>query len=177
MFVSYRLTKEYFDDTRRGYGSGTATVFATLKSTKFRDLLTPAQEQFRGEGSCGNGGAMRISPVGLFGFHDDETLVEVNITSTATSMYSYCTIRLLINNGRCIHCLCECTPSFQVCRGSVKITHPHPSGVNGALLQAMAVKLALKTAGDCDKVKFVDSLLEKMRPFEQDEACASDSQE
>ena len=31
----------------------------------------------KGEGSCGNGGAMRISPAALYGYNDDATLIEV----------------------------------------------------------------------------------------------------
>ena len=42
------------------------------------------------------------------------------------------------------------------------------SGVNNALLQAMAVRLALHTEkGKLNQVGFVDQLLEKIRPFEE----------
>ena len=40
------------------------------------------------------------------------------------------------------------------------------SGVNGALLQAMAVKLAMQTNSAVDPLNFVDSLLGKIAPFE-----------
>ena len=71
------MTKEFFDDPRRGYGPSIGTVFSKLKNSGFSNVYGPAKEQFKGQGSCGNGSAMRISPVGLFGFKDDETLVKV----------------------------------------------------------------------------------------------------
>ena len=53
-----------------------------------------------------------------------------------------------------------------MCTESAKLTHFHISGVNGALLQAMSIKLALQTEGQVDPVKFVDSLLQQIQPFE-----------
>ena len=56
----------------------------------------------------------------------------------------------------------------QVCSESARLTHYHISGVNGALLIAMSVKLALQTNGTVDPVNFVDSLLGKIAPFEEE---------
>ena len=56
--------------------------------------------------------------------------------------------------------------SPQVCSESSKLTHSHISGVNGALVQAMAVKLALQSDGAIDTQKFVDKLLQQIQPFE-----------
>lgn len=54
------------------------------------------------------------------------------------------------------------------------------SGVNNALLQAMAVQQALKTEeGKLNPLEFVDQLLEKMKSFEEgkfDDEDDSDSQ-
>ena len=75
--LSCRMTKEFFDDPRRGYGPSIGTVFSKLKNSGFVDIYGPAKEQFKGQGSCGNGSAMRISPVGLFGYKDEDTLVKV----------------------------------------------------------------------------------------------------
>lgn len=75
----YRITEVYYEDPRRGYGSSVSSVFTKLKTTEFSDVFAPATEQFKGEGSCGNGSAMRISPAALFGFNDDKLLVEVCI--------------------------------------------------------------------------------------------------
>ena len=71
------MTKEFFDDPRRGYGPSIGTVFSKLKNSGFNDIYGPAKEQFKGQGSCGNGSAMRISPVGLFGYKDGDALVKV----------------------------------------------------------------------------------------------------
>ena len=71
----------YYDDPRRGYGQSVSTVFYKLKRSKYSDVFAPAKEQFKGEGSCGNGSAMRISPAALFGFNEDKVLVEVKLMS------------------------------------------------------------------------------------------------
>lgn len=71
------MTKEFFDDPRRGYGPSIGTVFSKMRNKEFTDLYDPAKEQFKGQGSCGNGSAMRISPVGLFGYKNDDILVKV----------------------------------------------------------------------------------------------------
>lgn len=84
------MTKEFFDDPRRGYGPSIGTVFSKLKNSGFAEVYGPAKEQFKGQGSCGNGSAMRISPVGLFGYKDEETLIKV---------YNYVGTKLL-GNGR-----------------------------------------------------------------------------
>jgi ADP-ribosylglycohydrolase len=61
-----RFTQEYFKESSRGYGGSVATVFQTLKDSNYEDEFKPARDQFEGEGSYGNGGAMRICPAGLF---------------------------------------------------------------------------------------------------------------
>ena len=73
------MTNEYFSDPRRGYGPRIGTVFSKLKNSNFSDSHAPAKEQFKGEGSCGNGAAMRISPGAVIGYNDDETLVDVSL--------------------------------------------------------------------------------------------------
>uniref|UniRef100_A0A0C9S0N9 ADP-ribosylhydrolase ARH3 n=1 Tax=Fopius arisanus TaxID=64838 RepID=A0A0C9S0N9_9HYME len=52
-------------------------VFEKLRGNKFTDLVGPAKEQFNGQGSLGNGAAMRISPVSLFCYNDYERLVDM----------------------------------------------------------------------------------------------------
>lgn len=48
------------------------------------------------------------------------------------------------------------------------MTHGHISGVNNALLQAMAIQLAMQTEeGKLNPVEFIDQLLEKIKPFEE----------
>ncbi|KAF4522006.1 hypothetical protein B566_EDAN010855 [Ephemera danica] len=64
--MARRFVKEYFQQPRRGYGANVATVFAKLRNSRFSDVYAPAQEQFGGMGSYGNGGAMRVAPVALY---------------------------------------------------------------------------------------------------------------
>ena len=56
-----------FDHTR-GYGAGAITVLMKIKDGDPWDK--PAKEAFYGEGSLGNGAAMRICPIGLL-YHDN----------------------------------------------------------------------------------------------------------
>lgn len=58
----------------RGYASGPPTVFR-LVERRGMSYSEAARSLFRGQGSFGNGAAMRIAPVGLF-FHDAPDLYE-----------------------------------------------------------------------------------------------------
>jgi poly(ADP-ribose) glycohydrolase ARH3 len=58
----------------RGYASGPPTVFAQVKHGDIT-YAEAAQSLFGGQGSLGNGAAMRIVPVGLF-FHKSEDIYE-----------------------------------------------------------------------------------------------------
>lgn len=64
--MSKHFVREYLRDPYRGYGEAVVTVFRKMRQNRFRDVLTPAREQFAGTGSFGNGGAMRVAPVALF---------------------------------------------------------------------------------------------------------------
>ena len=58
--------------------------------------------------------------------------------------------------------------TMQVCTESSQLTHYHISGVNNALLQAMAIRLVMQTEeGKLNGVEFVDELLKKIQPFEE----------
>lgn len=58
---------------------------------------------------------------------------------------------------------------------STKITHAHTSGINGALIQAMAIKLALNIPqGKLDPMEFLKLLEEKIKPFEDPLATISE---
>lgn len=59
-------------------------MFQKLRGNKFSDLMTPAREQFNGQGSMGNGGAMRVAPIALFCYNDCDQLV--NMTKQATQL-------------------------------------------------------------------------------------------
>lgn len=93
-------------DPSRGYGWGTIMVLRRVKrGERWREV---SEKAFRGEGSFGNGAAMRISPVGLFYYDDPEGLV------TAAELSSL-------------------------------VTHSHPLGIEGAVIQAYAVSMAVKS--------------------------------
>ena len=63
----------------------------------------------------------------------------------------------------CFICFC-----YQVVRNSTRLTHAHISGINGALLQAMAIKHAMKSPiGSLDKLEFVSFLYESIQKFEE----------
>lgn len=49
-------------------------MFQKLRGTKFTEVLLPAKEQFKGQGSFGNGAAMRVAPVALFCYNHYENL-------------------------------------------------------------------------------------------------------
>ncbi|MEA3489238.1 MAG: ADP-ribosylglycohydrolase family protein [Candidatus Omnitrophota bacterium] len=80
--VGGRFKENYEKEPWRGYGPGPPRVFSLVdKGHTFEEA---AGMLFGGEGSFGNGAAMRITPVGLF-FHDSGSLVEkVRITAKVT---------------------------------------------------------------------------------------------
>lgn len=57
-------------------------MFQKLRSNKFSEILKPASEQFNGQGSLGNGGAMRIAPIALFSCHDYDRMIEMTREET-----------------------------------------------------------------------------------------------
>ena len=71
---------EFLTEPDRGYGGSIACVFHKLEKMKCSDPYLPAKEQFNGQGSYGNGGAMRIAPAGLFGYNLSEE--ELNVSSS-----------------------------------------------------------------------------------------------
>jgi len=76
-FLSCRFVKGFFREPHRGYGRNVAAVFEALKEEKCRDPFGPAEKQFDGAGSHGNGGAMRISPAALFAVKQQPEEVDV----------------------------------------------------------------------------------------------------
>lgn len=51
-------------------------VFQKLRGNKFADIVSPAKEQFNGQGSWGNGGAMRVAPIALFSYQNYDKLLD-----------------------------------------------------------------------------------------------------
>ncbi|KOC65340.1 Poly(ADP-ribose) glycohydrolase ARH3 [Habropoda laboriosa] len=74
--VAKRFVKSYFLEPNRGYGTGVVTVFQKLRGNKFADIIEPATEQFNNQGSWGNGGAMRITPIALFCYENYDNLLD-----------------------------------------------------------------------------------------------------
>jgi poly(ADP-ribose) glycohydrolase ARH3 len=66
--------RNFLRESWRGYASGPPTIFSIVEQSGVT-YLEAAQSLFGGEGSLGNGAAMRIAPVGLF-FHDSAHLYE-----------------------------------------------------------------------------------------------------
>lgn len=60
------FVQEFFKEPGRGYGAAVGTVFKRLRDTNPEDVTLPARSQFDGQGSYGNGAAIRISPVALY---------------------------------------------------------------------------------------------------------------
>ncbi len=89
-------------DPARGYGPNTLWVLQQIREGKAWEL--PAREVMGGEGSFGNGAAMRVAPLAL-----------------------------LLKGEEMLQAVRECS----------RITHSHPLGIEGAVLQAKAINLAL----------------------------------
>ncbi|CAL8127016.1 unnamed protein product [Orchesella dallaii] len=75
--MAKRFTKEYFAEPKRGYGSAVHDVFMGLRNSNCEDPYRPAQRQFQGMGSYGNGAAMRVAPVALMNYNDEARAIDV----------------------------------------------------------------------------------------------------
>jgi poly(ADP-ribose) glycohydrolase ARH3 len=73
----HRFQDEYFREPNRGYGGNVRTVFEASRDKIYTDIYEGAARQFDGQGSYGNGGAMRIVPAALFGYNCDQKELEV----------------------------------------------------------------------------------------------------
>jgi poly(ADP-ribose) glycohydrolase ARH3 len=77
------LRANYEREPWRGYAIGPPTIFGLVARYK-TPYLDAARSLFGGQGSFGNGAAMRIAPVGLF-FHDSQDLYEQARLSAAVT--------------------------------------------------------------------------------------------
>lgn len=104
--VARAFDDAYRNEPWRGWGR---TVPAVLELTESgADRLRAPYLVFDGQGSEGDGAAMRVAPVGLLAYEDLGEVVEL-------------------------------------ARASAEVTHTHLRGVDGAVVQAVAVALALRT--------------------------------
>lgn len=107
-------------DYSRGYGMGAISVLMKIKNGFPWDA--PARDVFDGQGSFGNGAAMRICPAALL-YHTNLLQLRKIVTKISS------------------------------------ITHTHPLGIEGAILQATAIALAVRSnPKDFDQEIFLDNL-------------------
>lgn len=109
--MANRFVEAWSEQPERGYGSNIVMVFGAVR--RGADWRQAAQNQFGGEGSYGNGGAMRVAPVALWAFPD--------LDATA-----------------------------QLAAETAEVTHTHPVGVEGAVIQAVAAHHALRDQFDAE---------------------------
>ncbi|XP_076056595.1 ADP-ribosylhydrolase ARH3-like isoform X2 [Oratosquilla oratoria] len=129
--MAVKFVKEYYTNSKRGYGSYIPIVFFKLKETHFTDLYGPAKRLVDGKGSYGNGGAMRIAPVALFCRDMDKEEM------------------------------------LRIAKEETLLTHSNRRGYNGAILQCLAVHIALHTLeGTLERRKFLDQLIMEMESVE-----------
>ncbi|KAG7202304.1 hypothetical protein KM043_018636 [Ampulex compressa] len=132
--VAKKFVKSYYKEPHRGYGPGVVTIFQKLRGNRLTDVFGPAKAQFNGQGSWGNGGAMRIAPISLFCYNNYDKLLDMT-------------------------------------RQSTQITHTHKLGMDGAILQAIAIQqsLSLNPREELNVNGFVNDLINKMDKIEKDE--------
>ncbi|KAL5015687.1 hypothetical protein ScPMuIL_005276 [Solemya velum] len=70
--MAERFSEEFFKEPHRGYGGSISHVFDQLRESNYLDVFGPGRKQFDGQGSYGNGGAMRISPAALFLYNQND---------------------------------------------------------------------------------------------------------
>ena len=120
--MSHRFAETWSREPERSYGSSVVMVFGAV--SRGADWRSAAESHFGGEGSYGNGGAMRVAPVALWAYPD---LEETKRLAAATS----------------------------------RVTHTHPVGVEGSVIQAVAAHHALRDDFDRDRLLAeLDALIE-----------------
>lgn len=74
-FLAEEFTKNYYLDINRGYGPSMHQYFRAVKSGE--NWKEVSYSKFEGQGSMGNGGAMRASVIGAY-FYDDLDQLKLN---------------------------------------------------------------------------------------------------
>ena len=74
--MATRFAGAWHSEPHRGYGGAVVEVFAKVR--RGVDWEQAASGQFGGEGSFGNGGAMRVAPVALWAYPDLEDTVRLS---------------------------------------------------------------------------------------------------
>ena len=73
--MAVRFAGAWHSEPHRGYGGAVVEVFAKIR--RGAEWEEAAAGQFGGEGSFGNGGAMRVAPVALWAYRDLEDTVRL----------------------------------------------------------------------------------------------------
>jgi len=73
----------YLQEPWRGYGPGPRRIFSLVTKTGL-SYLEAAQKLYRGQGSLGNGAAMRIAPVSLFFLEHPELEAKARLSAAVT---------------------------------------------------------------------------------------------
>ncbi|GBO16897.1 Poly(ADP-ribose) glycohydrolase ARH3, partial [Araneus ventricosus] len=92
---------EYYSQPKRGYGMHVIDVFQALKETNFEDVFLPGKMQFNGSGSYGNGAAMRIAPIALFGHNKTDESLQRDVEECSRITHNHPNGY----NGAILHCL------------------------------------------------------------------------
>lgn len=71
-FLAEEFTKNYYLDINRGYGPSMHQYFRAVKNGESWKRVSSSK--FEGQGSMGNGGAMRACTIGAYFYHDLEKL-------------------------------------------------------------------------------------------------------
>lgn len=84
--MAERFAENYFDEPERGYGGSVASIFKQMKDSNYEEVFEPAKKQFDGQGSYGNGGAMRIAPAALFTYSQNDPAKLKDLVTQITSL-------------------------------------------------------------------------------------------
>lgn len=160
-----RFAEEFKKEPNRGYGMAVVNVFKKLLSPKCNDVFEPARAQFNGKGSYGNGGAMRVAGISLVysDVQDVKKVMErsgllwVSPAARGVSQEALLTLGFL----------------WQFAKLSAELTHSNSLGYNGAILQALAVHLALQEG--LSRETFLEQLISHMEHVEADDKSLSDA--
>ncbi len=82
-YLGQTFHRHFNQEPWRGYASGPPTIFQLVEKSGLT-YEAAARSLFGGQGSHGNGGAMRVAPLGLF-FHDSPLLYDKAVAAAAVT--------------------------------------------------------------------------------------------
>lgn len=171
--MAKRFTLEYNKEPNRGYGGHVVNVFAGLMLANYEHPYEPANRQFGGLGSYGNGGAMRTGPVALYGYNMKETeLVELTRDCARITHANW-----LGYNGAILQCLAvhqalhiathyHSSPNSSKNNSRPPSSNSNSSGGQQQQLHPNSRPRGSLSAAPLDYVAFLNGLIEKMARIE-----------